>query len=92
MSKTSMIASFQTPTIIHHDEHEFIFEGFSLFTTEPLKEMPVCNVLRSVGHVFVDLVLICLSGDAGATRKVLTRKVLLSESPKSPRNFRPILT
>ena len=29
---------------------------------------------------------------AGAARKVLTRKVLQSESPKSPRNFRPNLT
>ena len=29
---------------------------------------------------------------AGATRKVLMRKVLLSESPKSPLNFRPILS
>ena len=34
------------PTVINHDEHDFIFEGFSLFTTEPLKDIPVCNVLR----------------------------------------------
>lgn len=34
------------PTVIEHDGHEFIFEGFSLFTTEPLKELPVCKVLR----------------------------------------------
>lgn len=34
------------PTTIHHDQHEFIFEGFSLFTTKPLKELPVCHVVR----------------------------------------------
>ena len=38
----------KTPTAIPHDGHEFIFEGFSLFTTEPLKttELPVCNIVR----------------------------------------------
>lgn len=34
------------PTTIHHDEHEFIFEGFSLFTTEPLQDLPPCKVVR----------------------------------------------
>ena len=34
------------PTVIHHDEHEFIFEGFSLFVSEPLKEIPPCKVVR----------------------------------------------
>ena len=32
--------------MIQHDQHDFVFEGFSLFTTQPLKELPVCNVLR----------------------------------------------
>lgn len=36
----------QNPTVIEHDEHEFIFEGFSLFTSEPLKELPECKVVR----------------------------------------------
>ena len=38
----------KTPTVIPHDGHEFIFEGFSLFTTQPLKttELPVCNIVR----------------------------------------------
>ena len=38
----------KTPTAIPHDGHEFIFEGFSLFTTEPLKttELTVCNIVR----------------------------------------------
>ena len=36
----------QYPTVIKHDSHDFTFEGFSLFTTEPLKELPVCKVLR----------------------------------------------
>ena len=38
----------KTPTAIPHDGHEFIFEGFSLFTTVPLKttELPVCNIVR----------------------------------------------
>lgn len=34
------------PTVISHDSHDFIFEGFSLFTTKPLKDLPICNVLR----------------------------------------------
>lgn len=36
----------KTPTIIHHDEHEFIFEGFSLLTHLPLHELPTCKVIR----------------------------------------------
>lgn len=34
------------PTIIHHDEHEFIFEGFSMFTVEKIPDLPVCKVVR----------------------------------------------
>lgn len=35
------------PTIIHHDEHEFIFEGFSLLSHYPLDEgVPTCKVIR----------------------------------------------
>lgn len=34
----------KTPTIIHHDEHEFIFEGFSMFSHHPLEKLPNCKV------------------------------------------------
>merc|ERR1719232_2453454 len=34
------------PTIIHHDHHEFIFEGFSMFTVDKIPEVPVCKVVR----------------------------------------------
>ena len=34
------------PTIIQHDQHEFIFEGFSMFTVDKIPEVPVCKVLR----------------------------------------------
>ena len=34
------------PTIIPYDEHEFVFEGFSMFTTQKLKDLPLCNVVR----------------------------------------------
>ena len=34
------------PTIIHHDEHEFIFEGFSLLSHYPLDKVPTCKVIR----------------------------------------------
>lgn len=36
----------KTPTIIHHDEHEFIFEGFSMFSHHPLEKLPNCKVIR----------------------------------------------
>ncbi|GJQ74766.1 drosha [Trypoxylus dichotomus] len=36
----------KTPTIIQHDEHEFIFEGFSMFSHFPLGELPTCKVIR----------------------------------------------
>ncbi|XP_022906494.1 ribonuclease 3 [Onthophagus taurus] len=36
----------KTPTIIQHDEHEFIFEGFSMFSHFPLIELPTCKVIR----------------------------------------------
>ena len=34
------------PTIIHHDQHEFIFEGFSMFTVDRIPSVPVCKVVR----------------------------------------------
>ena len=34
------------PTIIHHGEHEFIFEGFSMLTVDLFDELPVCKVVR----------------------------------------------
>ncbi|GLV45263.1 drosha [Carabus blaptoides fortunei] len=36
----------KTPTIIKHDEHEFIFEGFSMFSHFPLFQLPTCKVIR----------------------------------------------
>ncbi|CAD7014711.1 ribonuclease 3 [Ceratitis capitata] len=36
----------KTPTIIKHDEHEFIFEGFSMLTHSPLADLPTCKVIR----------------------------------------------
>ncbi|KAL5289251.1 DROSHA family protein [Megaselia abdita] len=36
----------KTPTIIKYDEHEFIFEGFSLFSHSRIDELPVCKVIR----------------------------------------------
>ncbi|XP_059350405.1 LOW QUALITY PROTEIN: ribonuclease 3-like [Daphnia carinata] len=34
------------PTVIHHDGHEFIFEGFSLLSHYPLNKVPTCKVIR----------------------------------------------
>ncbi|XP_055387198.1 ribonuclease 3 [Condylostylus longicornis] len=36
----------KTPTIIKHDQHEFLFEGFSLLSHAPIGELPVCKVIR----------------------------------------------
>ncbi|RZC39854.1 Pep deformylase, Ribonuclease 3 and/or dsrm domain containing protein, partial [Asbolus verrucosus] len=36
----------KTPTIIHHDEHEFIFEGFSMLSHFALVKLPTCKVIR----------------------------------------------
>ncbi|XP_042209623.1 ribonuclease 3-like [Homarus americanus] len=36
----------KTPTVIVHDGHEFIFEGFSLLSHHPLEEVPTCRVIR----------------------------------------------
>ncbi|XP_045475707.1 ribonuclease 3 [Harmonia axyridis] len=36
----------KTPTIIHFDEHEFIFEGFSMLSHSPLEKLPTCKVIR----------------------------------------------
>ncbi|KAL8611810.1 hypothetical protein ACOMHN_053531 [Nucella lapillus] len=35
-----------SPTVIRFDNHEFIFEGFSLLTHEKLDNVPVCKVIR----------------------------------------------
>lgn len=34
----------KTPTMIKHDEHEFLFEGFSLLSHAPIAELPICSV------------------------------------------------
>lgn len=34
------------PTFINHDNQEFIFEGFSLFSHHPLEKLPTCRVIR----------------------------------------------
>ncbi|XP_071516601.1 ribonuclease 3 [Panulirus ornatus] len=36
----------KTPTVIVHDSHEFLFEGFSLLSHHPLEEVPTCRVIR----------------------------------------------
>lgn len=36
----------KTPTIIKYDEHEFIFEGFSMLSHFPLVKLPTCKVIR----------------------------------------------
>lgn len=36
----------KTPTIIKFDQHEFIFEGFSLLSHQPIGELPTCKVIR----------------------------------------------
>ncbi|CAL4099996.1 unnamed protein product [Meganyctiphanes norvegica] len=36
----------KTPTVISHIGNEFIFEGFSLLSHHPLKEVPTCSVIR----------------------------------------------
>lgn len=36
----------KTPSVIEHDHHEFIFEGFSMFSHKPLENLPVCKVIR----------------------------------------------
>lgn len=36
----------KTPTIIKYDQHEFIFEGFSLLSHVPIGELPTCKVIR----------------------------------------------
>lgn len=49
----------QTPTMIKHDEHEFLFEGFSLLSHSPIAELPTCSVSYC-------LVLICYSVSDGS--------------------------
>ncbi|XP_070582150.1 ribonuclease 3-like [Ptychodera flava] len=34
------------PTVIEYDDHEYIFEGFSMFSHYPLDTFPQCNVIR----------------------------------------------
>ena len=34
------------PTTIYHDEHEFIFEGFSMFTRKRIPKLPSCQIVR----------------------------------------------
>ncbi|XP_078275566.1 ribonuclease 3 isoform X1 [Rhinoraja longicauda] len=34
------------PTVIEYDDHEYIFEGFSLFSHTPLYNIPLCKVIR----------------------------------------------
>lgn len=34
----------KTPTMIKHDQHEFLFEGFSLLSHSPIAELPTCSV------------------------------------------------
>ncbi|NXO17394.1 RNC Ribonuclease, partial [Oriolus oriolus] len=34
------------PTVIEYDDHEYIFEGFSMFAHAPLTKIPLCKVIR----------------------------------------------
>ncbi|XP_070708975.1 ribonuclease 3 isoform X1 [Pempheris klunzingeri] len=34
------------PTVIEYDDHEYLFEGFSLFSHKPLTNIPLCRVIR----------------------------------------------
>ncbi|KAL1006769.1 hypothetical protein UPYG_G00076760 [Umbra pygmaea] len=34
------------PTVIEYDDHEYLFEGFSLFSHLPLTNIPLCRVIR----------------------------------------------
>jgi len=34
------------PTMIKHDEHTFLFEGFSMFTRQEIPDFPVCKIIR----------------------------------------------
>ncbi|KAK3529197.1 hypothetical protein QTP70_019435 [Hemibagrus guttatus] len=34
------------PTVIEYDDHEYLFEGFSLFSHAPLTSIPLCRVIR----------------------------------------------
>lgn len=60
---TFVFIFFQTkkPTIVKHDGHEFIFEGFSLFSHSKLKpDLPQCKVIRfnieySILHIEEDM-------------------------------------
>ncbi|KPI92557.1 Ribonuclease 3 [Papilio xuthus] len=36
----------KAPTIIAHDEHEFLFSGFSMFSHYKLSKLPTCKVIR----------------------------------------------
>ncbi|XP_077410013.1 ribonuclease 3 isoform X2 [Vanacampus margaritifer] len=34
------------PTVIEYDDHEYLFEGFSVFSHTPLTSIPLCRVIR----------------------------------------------
>ncbi|XP_056289532.1 ribonuclease 3 isoform X2 [Pseudoliparis swirei] len=36
----------ERPTVIEYDDHEYLFEGFSLFSHKPLTNIPLCRVIR----------------------------------------------
>ncbi|XP_064648980.1 uncharacterized protein LOC135501106 [Lineus longissimus] len=36
----------KNPTVIEHDDHEYIFDGFSLFSHYKLGNIPLCKVIR----------------------------------------------
>ncbi|XP_026730637.1 ribonuclease 3 [Trichoplusia ni] len=36
----------KAPTVIAHDEHEFLFSGFSMFSHYKLAKLPTCKVIR----------------------------------------------
>ncbi|XP_077479861.1 ribonuclease 3 isoform X2 [Stigmatopora argus] len=34
------------PTVVEYDDHEYLFEGFSVFSHTPLTNIPLCRVIR----------------------------------------------
>lgn len=42
----SSLVQTKSPTTIEYDDHEFIFEGFSLFTHYKIEKAPICRVIR----------------------------------------------
>ena len=40
----------KTPSLIHHDNHEYMFEGFSIFTHKKISEVSTCHEVIMSAH------------------------------------------